>query len=271
MSVYIDNFETIFGVKNNIQALRNKVLELAIQGKLVEQDPNDEPASELVKQIKAERERLVKEGKIKKQKALAPIEEDEIPFEVPDSWEWVRLESCSDMYTGNSIAKTVKLNKYTKIKDGYNYIATKDVGFDHVIDYSNGVKIPYDEKDFRYAEKDSTLLCIEGGSAGRKIGYLKEKVCFGNKLCSFHPISMNTLYLYYYLQSKFFIAIFKDNINGIIGGVSISKLKEVICPIPPLAEQHRIVQKVESLMSLIDQMENKLKVKTDLIEKMADV
>lgn len=92
------------------------------------------------------------------------------------------------------------------LNSGYNYIATKDLEFSHSFVYENGVKIPYDEKGFKYAEPSDILMCIEGGSAGKKIGILSEKVCFGNKLCRFGLISDRILpkYLYYYLQSPVF-------------------------------------------------------------------
>ena len=80
--------------------LRQKILDLAIHGKLVPQDPNDEPASLLLKKIAEEKKRLIKEGKIKKQKPLSEITEDEIPFDIPESWEWVRFENAVDMLSG---------------------------------------------------------------------------------------------------------------------------------------------------------------------------
>ena len=234
------------------QDLRNSILQLAIQGKLVEQREEEGTARELIAEIKAEKERLVKEKKIKKEKPLPEISEDEIPFDIPESWEWVRVIDISDMYTGNSIPKRVKEEKYTNLETGYEYIATKDVGFDYVIDYDNGVRIPFDEVKFRKAYRDSTLMCIEGGSAGRKLGILDRTVCFGNKLCSFNPIMVKPLYLYYYLQSPVFIQEFNSMLTGIIGGVGINKLKTTIFALPPLDEQKRIVEKIEELMPYID-------------------
>lgn len=206
-----------------IDALKQKVLSLAIQGKLVPQDPNDEPASVLLKKIKAEKAELVKHGKIKKDKQesyifrggdnkyyekIGDIVRDiteEIPFEIPNNWEFIRLKNLSDAYTGNSISENIKASKYTNLKEGYNYIGTKDVGFNHVITYENGVKIPFDDASFRYAYKNAILLCIEGGSAGRKVGILSEKVCFGNKLCAFHTFVIPENFLYYLIQSDYFL------------------------------------------------------------------
>ena len=169
---------------------------------------------------------------------------------------WVKLGDVTDLYTGDSIPEIVKTTKYKNVTDGYDYIGTKDVGFDHSINYDNGVKIPYDEKGFKYASDKSILLCIEGGSAGRKIGKLKTKVCFGNKLCAITPFGFDNSYLYYFLQSDFFRSIFNEQNSGIIGGVSITKLFELVLPLPPLSEQKRIVDKIEELEPLIERYGN---------------
>ena len=152
------------------------------------------------------------------------IELSETPFDVPETWVWSTLGLCCEMYTGNSISETVKAAKYAGLETGYDYIATKDVTFNQEICYDNGVRIPYNE-GFKVAHKDAVLMCIEGGSAGRKIGILDRDVCFGNKLCSFHAQGIDNKYLYYYLQSWLFKELFSGNMTGIIGGVSIKKLK----------------------------------------------
>jgi len=234
--------------------MTKSLLHAAFQGKLTEQYSTDSSIDELLEEIKKEKEQLIKDKKFNGRKSFGPISEDEIPFDIPENWRWLRLVDCANMYTGNSIPEATKKAKYMGLSEGYNYIATKDVGFDYVIDYDNGVKIPKDEPKFKYAYKDASLLCIEGGSAGRKIGYLEETVCFGNKLCAFHPIVINSKYLYYYLQSPTFTDIFKDNITGIIGGVGINKLRSMIIPIPSLEEQERIVDKLEQLLPLCEDL-----------------
>ena len=252
------------------QQLKNSILQMAVQGKLVPQDPNDEPASVLLERIRKEKEQLIKESKIKKDKNPSyifrgadnlPYEKvgknepvciaDEVPFDIPDSWEWVRLSTVNDIYTGNSINESEKKLKYTGLKDGYYYIGTKDVGFDHIIDYDNGVKIPYGLERFRIAPRSSILMCVEGGSAGRKISFTNQDVCFGNKLCCFVSLGIEHLFLYYYLQSPLFQSIFKENTTGIIGGVSVNTLKSLLFPIPPLEEQKRIVNKLKELESYL--------------------
>ena len=236
----------------NAQDLKNSILQLAIQGKLVEQREEEGTAKELLEKIEVEKKRLIKEGKIKKEKKQLKISEDEVLFDIPESWEWTRMSNIADMYTGNSIPKSIKENKYSKVKNGYDYIGTKDVGFDYTINYDNGIKIPFEEDKFRNSFKDSILMCIEGGSAGRKIGILDKTVCFGNKLCSFNLIYGEPRFLYYYLQSPLFFQAFRDEMTGIIGGVSITKLKGIIVPLPPLEEQKRIVAKIEELMPYVD-------------------
>ena len=232
--------------------LRQSILQEAIQGRLVPQDQKEEPASELLKRIRKEKEQLVKDGKLKKKDLESkPIEEDEIPFEIPEGWGWCRLSDLANMYTGNSISETEKKVKYTEVK-GMEYIGTKDVSFEHVIDYANGIAIPdKDLPNFRIAPENAILLCVEGGSAGRKIGIIDRNVCFGNKLCCFDTYIDINKYLYYYLQSPLFKEVFKSNIMGIIGGVSIKTMKDLVVPLPPLSEQRRIVAKVEELFGVM--------------------
>ena len=255
----------------DVDALKSKILELAIQGKLVEQDENDEPASVLLKHIRAEKkEQLGKkyvESYIYKGDDNCYYEKigkdcieitNEINFDVPEKWAVCRFETIANIYTGNSINESEKAKKYTGLADGYNYIATKDISFNHDVDYENGIKIPFSEAKFRVAYKGDPLLCIEGGSAGRKLAVLSEDVCFVNKLCAFHSLGISKKFLYYYLQSPRFLELFKKNTSGLIGGVSINTLKALILTIPPIAEQERIVSKIEKVFSMIDQVEKSL-------------
>ena len=252
------------------QELKASILQLAIQGKLVEQRPEEGSGGELLERIFAAKNAKDAKGAKKSSRAETPrrrgkadaassreeIPDSEKPFEVPDSWGWGRLGNCCEMYTGNSISESEKRAKYEGQKEGLAYIATKDVSFEQVICYDNGVKIPFaNAADFRRAEKDTILMCVEGGSAGRKIAILDREVCFGNKLCMFKPKAILNTYLFFYLQSLEFKKQFSDNLSGIIGGVSIKKLKEIVFPIPPLAEQKRIVAKIEELLPYIDRYE----------------
>lgn len=179
------------------------------------------------------------------------VECEETPFDIPDDWFWSNLGNCCEIYTGNSISESVKKAKYAGLKEGYDYIATKDVSFEHTIEYDNGVRIPTDD-NFRIAYNGSVLMCIEGGSAGRKIGILDRDVCFGNKLCTFNSKEIINSYIYYYLQSHEFKTFFMDNMSGIIGGVSVKKLKRLPIPVPTVSEQKAIVAKIEELLPYVD-------------------
>ena len=248
------------------EQLRKSILQEAIQGKLVPQIAEEGTAEKLLTEIREEKERLIKEGKLKKSaladsiiykgddnkyyeqvgKKCLDITE-QIPFETPKNWVWTRLSHIANIYTGNSISETEKKSKFTDVIGRY-YIGTKDVDFNNRIIYDNGIAIPKQyEPDFRLAPNNSILMCIEGGSAGRKIAILNQDVCFGNKLCCFSPFVGIGKYMYYYLQSPSFFELFNLNKTGIIGGVSIAKVKEILIPLPPIKEQQRIVAQIEKL------------------------
>ena len=246
--------------------LKKSILQEAIQGRLVPQVAEEGTAQELLEQIKLEKQKLVKEGNLKKSalsdsviykgddnkyyeqvgKKCLDITE-QIPFETPKNWVWTRLSHIANIYAGNSISETKKKSKFTDVIGRY-YIGTKDVDFNNRIIYDNGIAIPKQyEPDFRLAPNNSILMCIEGGSAGRKIAILNQDVCFGNKLCCFSPFVGIGKYMYYYLQSPSFFELFNLNKTGIIGGVSIAKVKEILIPLPPIKEQQRIVAQIEKL------------------------
>lgn len=174
--------------------------------------------------------------------------------ELPQNWIETELVNITNLYTGNSINESVKKEKYTNLSEGFNYIATKDIGYDKSINYKNGIKIPFEETSFKIALKGSVLLCIEGGSAGRKLAFTNEDVCFVNKLCAFvSKISTeHAKFIYYYFQSNDFKAIFNENKNGLIGGVSLNKLKQIKIIQPPLNEQKRIVEKLDKIIRIVD-------------------
>ena len=271
ISKYDNQKDALEKLNNSLnQEIKKSILQEAIQGRLVPQIESEGTAEELLEEIEAEKKRLVKEGKLKKSALTASrifrgddnryYEQigsqtlditEEIPFEIPHTWAWVRLSTIADAYTGNSISEVEKKSKYTNV-EGRFYIGTKDIGFDNQIIYNNGIAIPEQfENNFKIAPKSSVLMCIEGGSAGRKIAFLNQDVCFGNKLCCFSPFVAMGPYIYYYLQSSSFFDVFCQSKSGIIGGVSIGKIKDLLIPIPPKRESMRIVTKIETLFKRI--------------------
>ena len=267
----IQQYEKSYRELNNLKQelfpkLRKSILQEAIQGKLVQQIAEEGTAQELLEQIRQEKLKLVQEGKLKKAALNDSIIykgddnkyyeqigntsrciDEEVPFNIPSTWIWTRLSCIANVYTGNSISEAEKKSKFTNVKGRY-YIGTKDVDLKNRITYNNGVAIPEQhESAFRIAPKSSVLMCIEGGSAGKKIAVLNQDVCFGNKLCCFAAYTEISKYVYYYLQSPIFLDMFNQHKTGIIGGVSIAKVKEILLPLPPLQEQQRIVAQIEKL------------------------
>lgn len=188
--------------------------------------------------------------------AQALVPEEEQPYQIPKNWCWARIGAVSSIYTGNSINETIKKEKYYGQPEGLLYIATKDIEFDGTIDYDTNVRINDFEK-FKIAPANTALLCIEGGSAGRKVGFVSQKVCFVNKLCAFVANTINAKYIYYYLLSQGFLDQFNARKHGLIGGVSVNEISTISIAIPPLAEQQRIVACVESLFAKLDETKEK--------------
>lgn len=161
------------------------------------------------------------------------------------------------VFNGNSINAEEKKKKYFGINEGYPFIATKDVYIDGSIDYSNGVRIPFDT-DFKVAHPDSVFVCAEGGSAGKKVAYIEQDVCFGNKLFAIQPNKslLHGRFLYYFVQSDAFKQQFLSQITGIIGGVSAKKFREIELPVPSYNEQKRIVEILDKEFAKINSLKS---------------
>lgn len=216
---------------NNLELLREKVIEAAIHGQLTDQLGSDSNVELLLKRNN-----------------ISPTNQNE--KNIPKTWCYAQFSKLCKIQTGTSIPEQIKRDKYQGYPDGYPYIGTKDVGFNHEVDYDNGVRIPFDEPKFVVAETNSVLLCVEGGSAGRKLAIINQNVCYGNKLCKFYSNIIESRYIYYYLQSYSFKKLFRDKVTGLIGGVNITTLRKLDIPVPPVEEQKRIVEKLDSLLSI---------------------
>jgi type I restriction enzyme S subunit len=136
----------------------------------------------------------------------------------------IKLGEITEIYNGNSINEKIKAEKYSKKIYGWNYIATKDIGFDCAVNYDTGVIIPFTETSFKTAPADCVFVCSEGGSAGKKTAYITKDVCFGNKLYAIigNKSLLNKKYIFYYTRYRRFYEQFTKLMNGIIGGVSTS-------------------------------------------------
>ncbi|EFB9670865.1 restriction endonuclease subunit S [Escherichia coli] len=236
----------LYGIKK----LRELILELAVRGKLVPQDPNDEPASELLKRIAAEKAELVKQGKIKKQKPLPEISEEEKPFELPEGWEWVRISEIGHDW-----------GQKTPDKD-FTYI---DVGSIN--------------KEYGIIEEPSILSAKDAPSRARKIvqqgtiiystvrPYLLNIAIIENEILPepiastafaiIHPYTaMDANFIYYYLRSPVFVCYVENCQTGVAyPAINDKQFFSGITPVPPSLEQVRIANKIKELMSLCDQLE----------------
>ena len=242
---------------DQIKLLRQTILNLAVRGKLVPQDAGDGSVSELLKKIEAERKARIANGEIRRERLLARVDVE--PFEAPDGWVWLPLGDTGNIFSGNSINATTR-EKLSQTKIGRPFIATKDVGYGlDLIDYNNGLLVPAPDDRFKIARAQSVLICAEGGSAGRKIGMTDRDICFGNKLLANETWSVVApkFVMFVYL-SGFFYEQFAAEMTGIISGISINKFLQLPFPLPPLAEQQRIVAKIDELMPLCDRLETSL-------------
>ena len=230
------------------QDLKNSILQLAIQGKLVPQDANDEPAEVLYAKIQAEKQKLIKEGKIKKDKPLPPITDDEIPFAIPSTWKWVRLGDIFAHNTGkalNSSKQEGKLKKYITTSNVYwNYFQLNEV---------REMRFNDDEIQKCTVTKGDLLVC-EGGDIGRTaIWNYDYDICIQNHIHRLRAYSEVCTMFFYYI---FFLYKMAGYIGGKgigIQGLSSGALHNIWVPFPPLAEQKRIVAKIEELDPLVKQ------------------
>ena len=242
-----------------VQKLRELILDLAISGKLIVEKDTDNLEINFLKNIEKEINKLTKKGLLAKRKPLTPIRENEKFFKLPQSWEWIRLGKTGKIFNGNSINENEKRTKYTNIKDGRPFIATKDVGYGREkLNYKNGILIPHDESRFKMAHKNAVLICSEGGSAGKKIGITEHDIFFGNKLFANETFSgINPRYIFYVYQSQSFYKSFFKRMTGIIGGIPVKEFLNIPIPIPPTKQQNELVRKIDELMMLCDQLEKK--------------
>ena len=262
------------------QQLKNSILQMAVQGKLVPQDPNDEPASVLLERIKAEKQELIKAGKIKKDKKTSEIFRgasrnlpyafceqvgkeirdisEEVPFEIPDSWEWVRCSTLGAIIRGSGIKRTETVDsgmpcvRYGELYTTYNTSFTETISF-----------IPQELfeqcKQISYGDVLFTLTGENKPDIAKTIAYLGDShVAVGGDLAFWTHHGMNPLYLVYFMSSPYAIGCKVNLATGdIIVHISGDKVGSFLIPVPPLAEQDRIVAKINELEPIIREYHSK--------------
>lgn len=257
----LKHFKELTVKPKNAKELKGLILQLAIQGKLTgkwrKENQNIKSASALLKEIKKERTKLIKEKKVRKGKPIQLIKKEEKYFEIPQNWVWTRLIEAGNIFNGNSVNKSIKAAKYEGLEEGLPYLGTKDINYGfEALNYENGVKIPFNEPKFKIAHKNTALICSEGGSAGKKCGITTEDICFGNKLYALEQYGdIESVYILSIYKTPVFFDVFQSKMTGIIGGVSINSFGEIPIPLPPLQEQKEIVDVVETLFKEVEQLE----------------
>ena len=229
--------------------LKSKVLDLAMRGKLVKQDPNDEPASELLKKIKAEKAELIKEKKIKKSKPLPPITDDEKPFDIPDSWEWVRLGEITKKITDGTHNPPPNAHLGKQIISAVNI---KNGKIDFKLSDRFVTNLQFEKEDKRTHIRRGDILFTIVGSLGNAAIVETDKMFTAQRSVAIINSDLPSKYLYYSLISKMFQEQIFNNAKGTTQkGIYLKKLSGLVLPLPPLKEQGRIVNKVNKLSKIM--------------------
>ncbi|HEI4576584.1 TPA: restriction endonuclease subunit S [Escherichia coli] len=243
-----EHFDTLFTTEASVDTLKQTILQLAVMGKLVPQDPNDEPASELLKRIAQEKAQLVKEGKIKKQKPLPPISDEEKPFELPEGWEWCRIDDLT--FVSGGIQKQPKRRP---VKNHFPYLRVANVQRGDInIDKLERFEVEPHELAFWSLEKNDILI-VEGNGSADEIGRCAiwhapiEKCVYQNHLIRVRGIIEG------YQE---FIALYLNSPSGIkemqrlavttsgLYNLSVGKIRGITIPLPPLNQQNLILSRI---------------------------
>ncbi|WP_260842200.1 restriction endonuclease subunit S [Klebsiella aerogenes] len=253
-----EHFDTLFTTEASIDALKQTILQLAVMGKLVPQDPNDEPASELLKRIAQEKAQLVKNGKIKKQKPLPPISDEEKPFELPEGWEWCRIDDLT--FVSGGIQKQPKRRP---VKNHFPYLRVANVQRGNInIDELERFELEPHELAFWSLEKNDILI-VEGNGSADEIGRCAiwlaplEKCVYQNHLIRVRGIMEG------YQE---FIALYLNSPSGIkemqrlavttsgLYNLSVGKIRGITIPLPPLNQQNLILSKIREYIFICDNL-----------------
>ncbi|HFX6348122.1 TPA: restriction endonuclease subunit S [Acinetobacter nosocomialis] len=250
-----ENFDLLFTTEYSIEQLKQTILQLAVMGKLVKQDPNDEPASELLKQIADEKSKLIKEGKIKKSKPLAEISDEEKPYEIPNNWTWVYLNNIAYVGTGATPSRTNP--EYWNPKD-VNWLSSGETANDFIEKTNEMVsKLALRETNLTVYPVGSLIIAMYGqGKTRGQITELNIPATTNQACAGIIPI-LNAVENRRYI--KLFFQKIYDEIREIAEGgaqpnLNLNKIQQTKIPLPPISEQKRIVEKVEQLFSFIERL-----------------
>ncbi len=256
------HFDTLFTTESSIDQLKQTILQLAVMGKLVEQDPEDESASELLRKVAAIKEKLIKEGRLKKQKSLPGISEDETPFEIPAQWEWCKFGLVAEFINGDRSKSYPNKSEYVRM--GMPWINTGHIepeGTLTVGAMNYITKEKFDSLRGGKVEPGDLVYCLRGATFGKTAfitPYTEGAIASSLMIIRPYLVEFGS-YIYRYLISPFGRSqIFRFDNGSAQPNLSANSVKIYAFPCPPLAEQHRIVAKVDELMALCDQLKARL-------------
>jgi type I restriction enzyme S subunit len=258
-SFIVRHFDTLHSVPQNVDELKKAILQLAVMGKLVDQDPNDQPASDLLKEIEAEKEKLVKAGKIKKQEIQPPIKTDEIPFELPKGWEWARFGEVAINVDYGSSKKSSRKGDVPVFAMGH--IQSARLQFER-FKYLNA-----DNDEFPYLLLKKNDILFNRTNSWELVGKSAvfegddNRYSFASYLIRLRLIKSNSYFINAVMNSRYFrVTQIETQIVQQCGQANFNgtKLKNTLIPLPPLNEQKRIVEKVDRLMALCNTLEQQL-------------
>ena len=231
--------------------MQKAILGQAIQGKLVEQRAEEGTGQELFEAIQDEKQKLIEEGKLKKQKALPEITEEEIPFEIPETWKWVRLGDLAKVTGGYAF----KSNEFTE--QGVRVIRISDFNENGFVN-SKIVRHTYDDTlQMFLIEKKNILLCMTGGTVGKSLFVkdVEEPMMTNQRVATIKPLfNLSPEYINYNILSFIVQKTIVDSKNSTNDNISMDTIKSFLIPLPPLDEQKRIVEKIEELLPLVEKL-----------------
>ena len=246
---YAESYNRLQKIDNEFEdKLKQSVLQYAMEGKLVKQNLSDEPASELIKKIENEKAELVKEGKIKKSKKLPAITDDEKPFDIPDSWEWIRLGNIGDWGAGATPSR-----QHPEYYGGdVLWLKTGDLNDGVIQDTSEKItEAGVANSSVKVNQPGNILIAMYGATIG-KLGIVGKTLVTNQACCGCTPFKgIYNLYLFYYLLSAR-NRLIELGSGGAQPNISKTKIENFIFPLPPLEEQKRIVTKIEKIMNSIN-------------------
>lgn len=254
---YVDRYAAAYEKLEQFNAkfpedMKKSILQYAIQGKLVEQRPEEGTGEELYRQIQYEKQRLIKEGKIKKEKPLPEIAEDEIPFDIPESWKWVRLSEIISVL-GDGIHGTPVFDEM----GDYYFVNGNNLAKGHIVFKADTKKVSFDEYEKHKKPLDeNTILISINGTIGNYAFYAGEPIILGKSACYFSVLTgVDKEYVRHLINTKFFMDYaVKEATQTTIKNVSLKAMRMLPVPLPPLAEQKRIVAKLEEILPLCERL-----------------